>query len=63
MKLQASLGDPCAVVLGTRTDDGKANFVAAFSPQVVGMGQNAGKLAGEAHPWGLSLSFVGPAKR
>uniref|UniRef100_A0A7S0R1E0 Alanine--tRNA ligase n=1 Tax=Chlamydomonas leiostraca TaxID=1034604 RepID=A0A7S0R1E0_9CHLO len=45
-KLLESLGDPAAVVLATRSDDGKANFVAAFSPAVVKMGQQAGKLAG-----------------
>ncbi len=30
MKLQEALGDNAAVILGTKTEDGKANFAAAF---------------------------------
>ena len=44
-RLQERLGDPAAVVLGSVTDD-KVSLVAAFSPQVVKAGLNAGKLMG-----------------
>jgi alanyl-tRNA synthetase len=45
VSLAAALGDPGAVVLGGAVD-GKATFVAAFSPAVVAAGQQAGKLVG-----------------
>ncbi|KAF5841375.1 tRNA synthetases class II (A)-domain-containing protein [Dunaliella salina] len=46
-KLLAAMGDPAAVVLATRGAGGKqANFVAAFSPKVVEMGLQAGKVVG-----------------
>lgn len=41
-----SLGDPAAVVLGSIPEDGKVSLVAAFSPQVIKMGIQAGKFIG-----------------
>lgn len=38
VQLQASLGDPCAVILAAELD-GNASFVAAFSPAVSDMGR------------------------
>lgn len=47
VSLQASLGDPAAVVLCTQSPaEGKVYFAAAFSPEVVKAGQQAGKLVG-----------------
>ena len=34
MKLQEAMGPSAAVVLGTKSADGKANFVAAFGAEV-----------------------------
>nr|CAD1826771.1 unnamed protein product [Ananas comosus var. bracteatus] len=44
--LADSLGDPAAVVLGSIPEDGKVSLVAAFSPQVIKMGIQAGKFIG-----------------
>ena len=44
--LQAQLGDPAAVVLGSASADGKASFVVAFSPGVVTRGLKAGQFVG-----------------
>ncbi|MEW5317397.1 MAG: hypothetical protein WDW38_008695 [Sanguina aurantia] len=45
LQLQASLADPCAVILAAELD-GNASFVAAFSPAVVKGGLQAGKIVG-----------------
>lgn len=44
--LQAELGDPAAVVLGSAAADGKVGIAVAFSPAVVAAGQAAGKFVG-----------------
>lgn len=41
-----SLQDPVAVVLGSCPGDGKVSLVAAFSPEVIKMGLQAGKFIG-----------------
>ncbi|ONK59544.1 uncharacterized protein A4U43_C08F7560 [Asparagus officinalis] len=41
-----SLPDPVAVVLGSCPGDGKVSLVAAFSPEVIKMGLQAGKFIG-----------------
>lgn len=41
-----SLQDPVAVVLGSSPGGGKVSLVAAFSPEVVSMGLQAGKFIG-----------------
>jgi len=46
VKLQDLLGDPAAVLLGSRGADGKATFIAAFSPKAVAAGVQAGKVVG-----------------
>ncbi|PNH10720.1 putative alanine--tRNA ligase, chloroplastic [Tetrabaena socialis] len=47
LKLQEALGDPAAVLLASRADDGaKVNFVAALSPGAVKAGLQAGKVVG-----------------
>lgn len=47
VSLQSSLGDPSAVLLASRAEDGsKVNFVAAFSPAAVKAGVQAGKVVG-----------------
>ncbi|GLC40229.1 hypothetical protein PLESTF_000911100 [Pleodorina starrii] len=46
-QLQGALGDPAAVLLASRAEDGsKVNFVAAFSPGAVKAGLQAGKTVG-----------------
>ncbi len=43
MSLQSSLGDPSAVLLASRAEDGsKVNFVAALSPAAVKAGVQVG---------------------
>lgn len=47
MSLQSSLGDPSAVLLASRAEDGsKVNFVAAFSPAAVKAGVQVGGCQG-----------------
>lgn len=44
--LVESLQDPVAVVLGSCPGDGKVSLVAAFSPEIVRMGLQAGRFVG-----------------
>lgn len=44
--LQSTLGDPAAVVLLSSAGEGKVGMAAAFSPQVVKGGLQAGKFIG-----------------
>jgi len=41
-----SLQGPVAVVLGSSPGDGKVSLVAAFSPEIISMGLQAGKFIG-----------------
>lgn len=38
--------DPAAVILGSRPDEGKVSLIAAFTPEVVNLGIQAGKFIG-----------------
>eukprot|EP00798_Chlamydomonas_sp_ICE-L_P018802 gene18802-25348_t len=62
VKLQETLGEGSAVILGTKTEDGKANFVAVFSPEVVKVcGGGGGGKPAQAQAGGKDGSKVSEA--